>query len=126
MEQAVQLIRDGYDAFNRGDYDAAADKVHPDVQFHRVAEVETALSGRGAVRQNMTPDVWEHQEVKIEGIEVIGEHVVLDTTFHAVGANSGIELNQDGYHLWRIKDGKGAEFRFFLDRDEAVAAASSE
>lgn len=126
MEKAAQRIRDGYEAFNRGDFDAAAENLHPDVVFERVADVEANLEGQAAVRENMTPDVWDRQEVEIHRLEVIGENIVLDTTFHAAGAGSGIELNQDGYHLWRIKDGKGAEFRFFLDRDEAVAAASSD
>jgi ketosteroid isomerase-like protein len=125
MKRAVQTIRDGYAAFNRGDYDAAAQNLHPEVIFQRVAEVEAALEGADAVRENMTPDVWQRQRVEIHDLEVIGESIVLDTTFHAEGAGSGIELDQAGFHLWRIKDGKGAEFRFFLDRDEAVAAARS-
>ena len=56
-------------------------------------------------------------------VEEIGDCVIVEATFHAVGSGSGIELNQAGYHVWRIRDGKGVEFRFFLDRDEAVAAA---
>jgi ketosteroid isomerase-like protein len=125
MERAVEMIRESYDAFNRGDFDAAAENLHPDVVFQRVADVEGSLEGQAAVRDSMTPDVWQRQELEIHRLEVIGESIVVDATFHASGAGSGIELDQIGYHVWRIKDGKGAEFRFFLDREEAVAAASS-
>lgn len=123
MEQAVQMLRDSYEAYNRGDFDAAAENLHPDVSYARVSDVEQTLEGADAVRANMEPDVWEKQIVEIHATEVIGECVVVDTTFHAEGRGSGIQLDQPGFHLWRIRDGKGAEFRFFLDRDEAVAAA---
>jgi ketosteroid isomerase-like protein len=123
MERAVESICEGYEAFNRGDYDAAAEHLHPDVNYARVSDVESNLEGKEAVRGNMEPDVWEKQLVELHGTEVIGEFVVVDATFHAVGRGSGIELHQRGVHLWRIRDGKGVEFRFFLDRDEAVAAA---
>jgi ketosteroid isomerase-like protein len=125
MEQAVRNVREGYEAYNRGDFDAAAEHLHPDVEFQRVADVEQSLLGREAVRENMTPDVWQRQTVEVHKLEAIGENIVVDTTFHAEGAASGIELHQDGYHLWRIRDSKAAEFRFFLDRNEAVAAASA-
>jgi ketosteroid isomerase-like protein len=124
MEQAVETVRAAYDAWNRGEFDAAAGALHPEVEFHRVSDVETALSGADAVRRNWEPDVWGSQRVEVHRTEVIGERILVDTTFHAVGAGSGIELDQDGYHLWRIKDGKGVEFRFFLDREEAVRAAT--
>jgi ketosteroid isomerase-like protein len=123
MERAVKMIRESYEAFNRGDYDAAAANLHPDVNYTRVSDVESALEGRDAVRENMEPDVWEKQVIEVHGMDVIGEQVVVETTFHAVGRGSGIELHQAGYHLWRIVDGKGAEFRFFLDRAEALAVA---
>ena len=123
MEQAVANLLEGYELFNRGEYDASAEHLHPDVSFARVSEVETTLEGKDAVRGNMEPDVWERQEVEIHGTEVIGEAVIVDTTFHAAGRSSGIELHQAGYHLWQIRDGKGSSFRFFTDRDEAVAAA---
>ena len=125
MEQAMRDIREGYEAFNRGDFDAAAEQLHPDVSFQRVADVEGSLEGQEAVRANMTPDVWQRQELEIHRLEAIGEHIVVDATFHAEGSGSGITLDQVGYHVWRIRDGKAAEFRFFLDRDEAVAAASA-
>lgn len=123
MEQAMERIRAGYEAFNRGDFDESAKFVHPDIDWHRVADVESSLRGRDAVRENMDPVVFQEQEVEITGMEPIGDCIVVDTVFHAIGAGSGIELNEGGHHLWRIKDGLGAEFRYFDRRDDAVAAA---
>jgi ketosteroid isomerase-like protein len=123
MERAKDTMRNGYDAFNRGDFDESAKYVHPEVDWHRVADVEQKLEGRDAVRGNMEPEVWGRQEVEIHSMEVIGESIILDATFHAEGAGSGIEMHQLGYHVWKIKDGMGARFQFFTDRDEAVRAA---
>ena len=124
MGQALERVLDAYKAFNRGDFDVAAEHLHPDVKWNPVAEVEVPIHGRDAVRSMFEPEIWSSQQTDIHETEILGDWILLDTTFHGKGAASGIELNQDGYHLWRIKDGKGAEFRFFLDRDEAVAAAS--
>ena len=126
MEQAKETMRKGYDAFNRGDFDDSAKYVHPDVDWHRVADVEQTLEGRDAVRGNMDPQVWAKQEVEIHDMEVFGESIVLDATFHAVGAGSGIQMDQLGYHVWKIRDGMGARFQFFLDRDDAVRAAKEQ
>jgi ketosteroid isomerase-like protein len=125
MERARGRVVAAYEAFNRGDFDGAAEHLHPEVEWNRVAEVEQPVRGRENVRSMFEPEVWASQRTDIHRAEIIGEFVLLDTTFHGKGAASGIELNQDGYHLWRIRDGKGAEFHFFLDRDEAVAAAET-
>ncbi len=126
MKQAQERIRYGYEAFNRGDFDESARYLHPDVDWQRVADVEQRLEGRDAVRRNMEPEVWGKQQVEIHGMEVIGESIVVDTTFHAEGAASGIEMHQRGYHLWKMRDGMGARYEFFMERDEAVKAAKEQ
>lgn len=126
MERAVELVRRGYEAFNRGDFDAAVEFLHPDVRWERVADVETPLAGRDAVREFMTPEVFERQHTEVREIEVVGDCVIVHATFYGHGQASGIELTQDGFNLWRIRDGLAAEFRYFLDHDEAVRAAKGE
>lgn len=123
MDQAVERLREGYEAFNRGDFDDAARWIHPEIVWHRVADFERAMEGRDAVRQNMDPNVFKRQQAEVLGIEAIGDSVLVDTVFHATGVGSGIELDQEGYHLWTMRDGMAARFEFFLDRDEALRAA---
>lgn len=124
MERALQKVLAAYEAFNRGDFDAASEHLHPEVRWNRVAEVESPIEGRSAVRAMMEPEIWSSQRTEIHRTEIVGDCVLLDTTFHAKGSGSGIELEQEGYHLWRIKDELGYEFRNFLERDEALTAAS--
>ena len=43
--------------------------------------------------------------------------VLAHVVFHAKGAGSGIEMSDDAWHLWRIKDGLAIEFSYFNDRE---------
>ena len=99
--------------------------LHPEVEWHRVAEFEQPLRGREAVREFFDPEVFERQLTEILEIEVIGNSVLVHATFHGAFAGSGIELSQPGYHLWRSRDGRAAEFRYFLDREAASDAAKA-
>ena len=96
MQRARRLVADGVEAFNRGDFDRTVESLHPDVVWHRVSEVEAPLRGREAVRRFMEPEVFDRQQV---------------------------EIVSTGWQRWRIRDGLAIEFRYFLDRDEAVQAA---
>jgi ketosteroid isomerase-like protein len=123
MERAKRLIADSYEAFNRSDFDAAAEHLHPEVEWNRVADVENPIAGKEAVRANMDPLVWSEQRVEINRMEAIGDSLVIDTVFHATGSSSGIALDSETFHLWKMKDGMGIRFEAFLDRDEALRAA---
>ncbi len=122
----MERIRSGYEAFNRSDFDAAAEHLHPDVEWNRVAEVERPIEGKENVRANMDPLVWSEQRVEINRMEAIGDSLVVDTVFHATGSSSGIALDNETFHVWKIRDGMGVRFEAFLDREEAVAAACAE
>jgi ketosteroid isomerase-like protein len=123
MQRARRLVADGVQAFNRGDFDRTVESLHPDVVWHRVSEVEAPLRGREAVRSFMEPEVFDRQQVEIISIEIIADCVLIEGDFQGLGRGSGIELTQRGWQLWRIRDGLAIEFRYFLDRDEAVQAA---
>lgn len=49
------------------------------------------------------------QRTEVPSIEVIGECILVEDTFHGEGAASGIRLDQRGFHLWRMRDGKAIE-----------------
>jgi ketosteroid isomerase-like protein len=122
-DEGMARIREAYDAFNRGDFEAASVLFHPEIVWHRVAEVEGPFKGADAATDHLRPDVFSSQRNEVHSIEVIGDCVLVDCTFHGEGSTSGIRLDQRGFHLWRMRDGMAIEFRYFLDRDQAVAAA---
>ena len=123
MERAITILREGYDAFNRGDFDAATAFLHPEVEWERAGDVGPSLRGRDAVREWMEPEAFTRQQNEIREITVHGDKVLVYADFHGVGAGSGIELTQSGYQLWTIGDGLAVKVQIFFDRDEALAAA---
>jgi ketosteroid isomerase-like protein len=125
MEQAVERVHAAYEAFNRGDFDAAVEFVHPEIEWERVAKVEQPLRGRDAVRGFMNPEAFERQRSEVHEMEIVGDSIIVHATFHGLGRGSGIELTQEGFHLWRVREGRAVAFRYFLDRDEAERAARS-
>lgn len=69
MEAMVERVKAGYEAFNRGDYDAAAEHYQPDIVWHRVSAIEAPLYGRDAVRRNMDPHVFAEQQAELVGAD---------------------------------------------------------
>lgn len=122
VEQAAELIRESYEAFNEGDFERASRHLHPDIVWNRTVEVEQPVRGAEAARELMKPQAFSGQHNEIHQIDVIGDHALVEGTFHAVGASSGIEFAQRYYHLWRIRDGLAVEFTPFRERDQALRA----
>src|SRR5439155_12453962 len=57
-EEKIERVRATYDAFNRGDFDAAMETVHPDVEFVPPGG-QQAMRGAARVRAWMEPDAFE-------------------------------------------------------------------
>ena len=118
----LEALHLAFDAFNRGDFDAAMAKMHPDIEWHRGALMVGAetLHGVDAVRDLLEPDVFQNQEVELESIVARRSRYLATVVFSARGVGSGIELSNRGYHVWTVEDGKGRQFNFFAERDEAL------
>lgn len=117
---AEELIRQGYDAFNRGDFEAAAGLLHPDIVWHRAVDIEHYIEGSEAAKQLMEPSSFSEQHNEVHSIEQLGDFVVVEVTFRAVGAGSGIALDQRTFHVWRLEGRAAAEFWAVRSRDEAI------
>jgi ketosteroid isomerase-like protein len=124
MSEVAELLRDAYQAFNRGEVDAVLDLLHPDVEWvPSSSSLEpNPLRGRDAVREYLAPNFFESQTA--EPLEMIEERnrVLVAARVRARGRGSGIELDQTAYHLFVIEDGRAVRFAAFGDRDEAMMA----
>jgi ketosteroid isomerase-like protein len=118
-------VRRGYDAFNRGDFDAAVEELHPDVEWGRVdqAPETNTLKGVDAVRAWMLPDIFEEQHVELEELIENGDKIFVQILGRIRAAGSGIEFTDRSWHVWTIRDGKAARFDIYRDRSEALTAA---
>jgi ketosteroid isomerase-like protein len=122
----VKLIRQTYEAFNRGDFESAMEHAHPEFELHRPPSGPYAggsIRGHEGVLSYLEPDAFEEQRVTpIEFIE--GDGVILvRLEAYGRGAGSGIEIQEEAFHVWRIRDGQAYSLEIYQERDAAYASA---
>jgi ketosteroid isomerase-like protein len=125
-EEIIEAIRRGYDAYNRGDYDAALELMHPDVVFVRPGG-QHELRGVEAFRAWMEPDAFESQISEPLQIEIGDQKVLVRQRTSARGAGSGIEMAIDSWAVWRFdEDRRITRVETYLDHEEAEARRAFE
>jgi ketosteroid isomerase-like protein len=123
-EELRQRLRSGYDAFNRGDYDAAAQWLHPDVAYAGPGGI-SEVTGAGALRAWMEPDAFEGQVSEVLGLEIDGNRALIRQHTRARGAGSGIEMEVGSWAVWTFDDeGKVTRIETYLETEEDQARRS--
>ena len=92
-----------YAAFSRGDFDAAMEMAHPEIEFVSPRE-QSRLRGADALRAWMEPDAFEEQQIEPREIRIQGNKVLVRQHTRARGAGSGIELDVDMWAVWTVDD----------------------
>src|SRR4051794_38859128 len=90
-QKIIISLRRAYEAFNRGDFDAAIEIAHPDVAFVRPGG-QSPLTGADAMRVWMEPDALVEQRIEPRAFRVGGDKVLVRQHTSGRGAESGIEL----------------------------------
>jgi ketosteroid isomerase-like protein len=128
-QRSIELIRQGIDAFNRRDFDAALAALSDDVTWERFlsrTETETPLvRGKEELR-----GVWESQveavDLRVEPEEFIAvgdDKVIVPSRMVAHGSGSEIALSARVTWMWTLgEDGLAAKVEAFESRAEALEA----
>ena len=129
----ISEFSDFFDAVERGDREsvlASVDRLcHPEIELSSAisGRIEGNRRGREAVRDFFTEllDVWEELRYANRTFELLGDDaIVLRFQMKARGRGSGIELDQGGGGIWRIKGGLIRSTATFVDDEELDRAAS--
>lgn len=124
----VQVIRDFYAAFARGDVAAALAGLDENIEWTSPASLPTGGTRRGhaALAAHAGEVVKQYQELHIEPVEFIdgGGTIVVLTRSRATAA--GGSYDQTAVHLWRMHDGKAVSFTEFLDTAVVLQALGQE
>jgi ketosteroid isomerase-like protein len=122
-EEIVARLRRFYDAFNRGDFDAAIEVADPEIEFVRpLGRGQGPLRGAGALREWMEPDAFEEEQIAALKFRVNGNKVLVDQHVRGRGAGSGIELGVDFWSVWTVNDnGLATRLEFFASDQQAQA-----
>ena len=127
MSQAnVEMVRAGYEAFNRGDIEAALAPLHPSIEWWPAADEPITAPYRGhdgyrrliAEAREAVPDL----QTEIEELFVVGDRVVVCVRFWGRGRDSGAPVEVRETHVARLRDGKITEVREYRNKEQALEA----
>lgn len=131
-EENVEVVRQFYEAYSRGDFESAVRNLHPDVEVHPALEpVEQVGRSRGAWRgrEQVTKffhdldDTWEQVTVQVEdAVKAGGDRVVATEKWRVRGRN-GIQVDTRLFEVYTLRDGLISRVDGFTDRSEALEAA---
>ena len=124
----VDIVREAYDAVNRGDLDMAVSCIAPDMEYVASGAVPGATGvfmGPEGVKEFIAGLYGEFDEPRADVSELVdaGDQVVVSATARGRGKLSGVETTWDTWQLWTVRDGKLVRGQGFTSSEEALAAA---
>jgi ketosteroid isomerase-like protein len=132
-QEALAILRRGYEAFNRGDPSVilklAKEVASPDVEWGATGAfpgVDSTYRGPEAMREwmNVIRSAWQEFEVTLDEVLYDGDDVVVVTELlRGRGRESGAEVEMRVYSVYRFEEGKLRKREAFTDRDDALEAA---
>jgi ketosteroid isomerase-like protein len=124
---AADIVRGQFEAVNRGDFAAAMDAYADDVEL--IALPNELLSGvyRGKERVGEWFGDWfrTFSAINFEWLDVVesGSALALRARFIATGRKSGVELADEYFYAYEVRDGKVVRVRFCPSWEDALQAA---
>jgi ketosteroid isomerase-like protein len=113
-----------YEAFNGGDLHRVIDLAADDIE---VCPPPTSLEpeafrGRDALRRYLEPNLFEYQQADPREFLEEGDRILVTARVRARGRGSGVDLDEEVFHVWTIDGERAVRFEIFLERDQALAA----
>ena len=124
-QENVEMARRSYEAWHRGDVDAASEDFAPDFELDtsRAIGIDRGIYSLNQMRRLMEEFLEAFDTVQL-GAEYIdaGEHVVMPFTNRFRGRD-GIEAQARGTWLCTIRDGLIVQICLYQEAQEALEAA---
>jgi hypothetical protein len=121
----VDLIRPILEEWGRGNWRLRFDVYDPHMEWGWSDEFP-GLAGVYEDRRDPNPRLrswlsgWEHWWVEVDDYLELGSHVVVLASYHGRGKGSGVEIHQNGAHVFELRDGKVVRLEIFADRGKAI------
>jgi uncharacterized protein len=130
-QEVVDRVVRGYEAFNRGDLDAAVEDFHPDIEWTGPDMLPEDQTYRGPDGVRHFWDSWRDvfHDFRIEIDEVIDgdDHVIVMARVSGRGKDSGVEVVTPAFaQVWTIRDELVVRMRMLPSREDALAAVGME
>jgi ketosteroid isomerase-like protein len=102
-EEIIASLRRAYEAFSRGDFDAAAEIAHPDIELVTTGGM-TNLRGADKFRAWMEPVTLEQVVMDPYEFEVNDNLVLVHQSSRGRGVESGVDVDMDFWVVCTIDD----------------------
>lgn len=121
------LIREGMEAFNRGDLDALVSIFDERLESRVGPGLANAGTWRGSEGFGQMITTWG-EAFKTQRNTIVSfshpdeHHVIAEVHQEAVGAGSGVPVEMTLYYLFEIRNGRAVRLHMYPDREAALCA----
>jgi hypothetical protein len=128
-EENVEIVRRALKAWERGDLNAAADFLDPEVEWRMPPNIPEAgtYRGRDEVVRRLEEflEAWDDLAVTVEELIDAGDRVVALVRYSGQGRGSGIEIGgvTTDAQVWTLRDGKALRVELYGGTADALEAA---
>jgi uncharacterized protein len=127
-QENVEMVRRAFDAYNRGDVDAALADFAPDCEFVPTGALPGARDVYHGPEGFAQFAAWLRDEFDDARLDVndardAGDRVLVSLTARGRGKASGAATSWDFWHVWTIRDAKLWRGRAYTREAEALEAA---
>jgi uncharacterized protein len=126
----ANLIRPIYDEWSRGNWRPRFEVYDPRMEWGWSDEFP-GLAGVYEDHEDPNPRLrawlspWAHWRAEADEYLEIGDYVVVLSTYYGVGKGSGVEISQEGAHVFKLRDGKVVRLEIFANRKKALESVGA-
>jgi ketosteroid isomerase-like protein len=125
----LEIVKSGFDAFNRDGVEALLEYVHPDFETTTPPELASepdTYRGHDGVRRYFDSFYEAMEDIRWDPREFheAGERVVVEFSLRARGKTTGLEFGQDAVMVWTLLEGRAIGLELYPTLDEALEATS--
>lgn len=122
------ILKEGYEAFGRGDLDGATRNFADDIRWENPEAPQIPNSGMTEGRDNVKQlfaelgNYWESFSITPDEFIESGDTVVVLSHSESKGKDTGTEVKLPWVHIWRFSDGQVKEVQALTDTALAASA----
>ena len=126
----AELLRPIYEEWGRGNWRPNFELYDPHMEWGWSDEFP-GLAGVYEDHEDPNPRLrawlsgWEDWRAEAEEFLEFGDHVVVLAIYWGRGKGSGVEISQQGAHVFVLRDGKVVRLEIFASRDKAIDSVRS-
>jgi uncharacterized protein len=123
--QKADLLRPIYEEWGRGNWKPFFDIYDPEMEWGWSSEF---LGLGGVFKDQRTPNPrlrawlseWDEWRAEAEEYVELGDYLVVLARYHGRGRGSGIEISQEGAHVFKLRNDRVVRLEIFASRERAL------